>query len=74
MAAGAPFELQPGHTSAIRRIEGAMLSYHADADVNTNPYELGPDRLVDLDMEADFIGKDALRVIPEKGVAHKQVG
>jgi aminomethyltransferase len=33
--------LQPGHTSSIRRIEGGMLSYHADADINTNPFELG---------------------------------
>ena len=51
-----------------------MLSYHADADINTNPYELGFDRLVNLDMEADFIGKAALRRIKEEGVTRKQVG
>jgi glycine cleavage system aminomethyltransferase T len=39
MAAGKPHGLKPGHTSSIRRIEGGMLSYHADADINTNPYE-----------------------------------
>ncbi|PWE30020.1 glycine cleavage system protein T [Maritimibacter sp. 55A14] len=74
MAAGASFGLQPGHTSSIRRIEGGMLSYHADADSSTNPYELGMDRLVNLDMEADFIGKAALRRIQEEGVSRKQVG
>lgn len=74
MAAGAPHGLKPGHTSTIRRIEGGMLSYHADADSSTNPYELGLDRLVDLDMEADFIGKAALRRIRENGVSRKQVG
>ncbi len=74
MAAGKPFGLKPGHTSSIRRIEGGMLSYHADADINTNPYELGFDRLVNLDMDADFIGKAALRRIKEEGVARKQVG
>jgi len=74
MAAGAPFGLKPGHTSSIRRIEGGMLSYHADADINTNPYELGLDRLVKLDMEADFIGKAALRRIRDHGVSRKQVG
>jgi aminomethyltransferase len=74
MAAGAPFGLKPGHTSSIRRIEGGMLSYRADADINTNPYELGLDRLVNLDMEADFIGKAALRRIRENGVSRKQVG
>jgi aminomethyltransferase len=74
MAAGAPFGLKPGHTSSIRRIEGGMLSYHADADINTNPYELGLERLVNLDMEADFIGKAALRRIHDNGVSRKQVG
>ena len=74
MAAGMQHGLKPGHTSSIRRIEGGMLSYHADADITTNPYELGFDRLVDLDMEADFIGKDALRRIKAEGASRKQVG
>ena len=33
MEAGKEHGLQPGHTSSIRRIEGGMLSYHADADI-----------------------------------------
>lgn len=74
MAAGMPFGLKPGHTSSIRRIEGGMLSYHADADITTNPYELGLDRLVDLEMEADFIGKAALRAIKAAGPQRMQVG
>ena len=74
MATGMAFGLKPGHTSSIRRIEGGMLSYHADADIKTNPYELGLDRLVNLDMEADFIGKAALRRIQQEGVTRKQVG
>ena len=74
MAAGEPFGLQPGHTSSIRRIEGGMLSYHADADIHTNPFELGFDRLVSLDTDANFIGKAALRRIHEQGVTRKQVG
>ena len=51
-----------------------MLSYHADADLKTNPYELGLDRLVNLDMDADFIGKKALKAIRDAGVTRKQVG
>ena len=74
MSAGASFGLQPGHTSSIRRIEGGMLSYHADADITTNPYELGMGRLINLDMEADFIGKAALCKIRDEGVFRKQVG
>ncbi|SEO16674.1 aminomethyltransferase [Salinihabitans flavidus] len=74
MAAGLPLGLKPGHTSTIRRIEGGMLSYHADADINTNPYELGLDRLVNPEMTAEFVGKFALRRIRERGVTRKQVG
>ena len=74
MSVGAPLGLQPGHTSSIRRIEGGMLSYHADADINTNPFELGLERLVDLEMETDFIGKAALTRIRDEGVERRQVG
>jgi len=74
MAAGKEFGLCPGHTSTIRRIEAGMLSYHADMDIDTNPFELGLDRLVDLDMEADFIGKAALKRIKAEGIRRKQVG
>lgn len=74
MAAGEPFGLKPGHTSSIRRIEGGMLSYHADADIHTNPYEVGLGRLVHFKMEADYIGKAALRKIKKDGVTRKQVG
>ena len=74
MAAGATHGLKPGHTSSIRRIEGGMLSYHADADIDTNPLELGFDRLVNLDMDAEFIGKAALRKIKQEGPMRKQVG
>ena len=74
MDAGKPFGLRAGHTSTIRRIEGGMLSYQADMDMNTNPFELGLDRLVDLDMEADFIGKAALKRIKAEGIRRKLVG
>ncbi len=74
MAAGQSFGLKPGHTSSIRRIEGGMLSYHADMDIKTNPYELGLDRLVACDAPHDFIGKAALRDIRDKGVTRKQIG
>ncbi len=74
MAAGEPLGLRPGHTSSIRRIEGGMLSYHADADIHTNPFELGLGRLVNLDIEAEFIGKAALQRIKAEGITRQQVG
>ena len=51
-----------------------MLSYWADMDIHTNPFELDLDRFVDLDMEAEFIGKAALRRIKTEGVNRKLVG
>ena len=74
MIAGKDHGLQPGHTSSIRRIEGGMLSYHADADIHTNPFELGFDRLVSLDKDIEFIGKAALKKIKAEGIKRKQVG
>jgi aminomethyltransferase len=74
MDAGKKHGIKPGHTSTIRRIEGGMLSYHADANINTNPFEIGLDRLVSLDSDIDFIGKDALKKIKLNGIKRKQVG
>ena len=74
MKIGGPMGLKPGHTSTIRRIEGGMLSYHADMTINTNPFELGMDKFIDLDNDFDFIGKDALIKIKNDGIERKQVG
>ena len=74
MSAGKDYDLEPGHTSSIRRIEGGMLSYHADADIDTNPFELGLGRLVNLESNINFVGKNALKKIKEKGIKRKQVG
>ena len=74
MEVGKPMGLVPGHTSTIRRIEGGMLSYQADMDYTVNPFELGLGRLVDLEMDADFIGKEALKKIKSEGVKRHQVG
>ena len=74
MDLGTPLGLKPGHTSTIRRVEGAMLSYHADINSNNNPYEVGLGRLVDLDKENDFIGKLALKKIKKNGIVNKQIG
>jgi aminomethyltransferase len=74
MAVGEPIGLKPGHTSSIRRIEGGMLSYHADMDAHTNPLELGLDRLIDLEMPANFIGKSALKQLQQQGISRRQIG
>ncbi|WP_223427574.1 glycine cleavage T C-terminal barrel domain-containing protein [Tateyamaria pelophila] len=74
MDIGVPLGLRPGHTSTTRRIEAGMLSYHADMTLANNPFELGLGRLIDLEMEADFVGKNALKQIKENGVKQRLVG
>lgn len=74
MAVGEPLGLHPGHTSSIRRIEAAMLSYHADMTLENNPFEMGMGRLVDLDMTADFVSKAALIQLKQSEISQRFVG
>ena len=60
--------------NTIRTIEGGLLSYQSDFGREHNPYTIGLDRLVDLDQDIDFIGKEALKKIKKDGVTEKLVG
>ena len=74
MEAGAPHNIRPTGPSDIRRVEAGLLNYGADMTLDNNPYEVGLDRLVELNKDDEFIGRDALRQIKAKGVARKLVG
>ena len=60
--------------NTIRTIEGGILSYGGDFGREHNPYTIGMGRLVDVDQETDFIGKEALKKIKESGLKEKLVG
>ena len=60
--------------NTIRSIEGGILSYGGDFGREHNPFTIGLGRLVNLDQEIDFIGKEALKAIKEKGLTEKLVG
>ena len=74
MEAGAPHNIRPIAPSDIRRVEAGILNYGSDMTIENNPFEVGLDRLVDLDQEADFIGKEALKRIKAEGVKRMLVG
>jgi len=76
LEAGKPHGLAVIGPCHIRRIEGGILAYGADMWLDTNPYEvqMGYEWMVDLDQEADFVGKQALRRIKEAGIRRKLVG
>jgi glycine cleavage system aminomethyltransferase T len=72
--AGERYEITAIGPNHIRRIEGGMLSYGADMTLDTNPFEVGLGWMVNLRQEADFIGKEALRAVKERGVERRLVG
>ena len=72
MEAGKPYDIRPTGPSDIRRVEGGIFNWGADMTYENNPFELGLDRLVDLDVEC--VARDALRAIKERGVTRKIVG
>jgi glycine cleavage system aminomethyltransferase T len=74
MTAGKPYDIAPITPSMIRTVEGGMFSYGADITREDDPFTVGLERLVDLEQEADFIGKTALKQIEKAGVQRRLVG
>jgi glycine cleavage system aminomethyltransferase T len=83
LEAGRPHDLAVIGPCQIRRVEAGILSYGSDIALDNNgysdyrflnPYEAGLGWTVDLDHEADFIGKQALARIAADGVDRLVVG
>ncbi len=74
MAAGRPYNIAAIGPSHIRRMEAGILNYGVDMTLADNPYQVGLGWLVDLDQEANFIGKAALKRIKAEGITRKLVG
>lgn len=72
--AGAPYDIGPGAPNYIERLESGLLSFGADTHPDSSPFEVGLEKMVDLNREDDFIGKQALTRIAEEGPARKLVG
>ncbi len=72
--AGAPHGIGPGAPNYIERVESGLLSYGADTEPDSTPFEVGLDSMIGLDREDDFIGKQALIREAEQGAARKLVG
>jgi len=74
MEAGGPYQIRPTGPSDIRRVEAGILNHGCDMTLENNPFEVGLERLVDMDKEGGFMGKDALRGIRERGVGRRLAG
>jgi aminomethyltransferase len=75
MEAGRPHDIRPIAPCEARRLEAGIFNYQSDIRLENNPFEvMGLERLVDLDKEADYVGKQALLRINADGVSRKLVG
>ena len=74
LEAGKSYNISPGGPSLIRRLEHGIRNYGQDMRIENNPYEVGLGFAVDLDQEADFIGKKALIQIKKQELKQKIVG
>jgi len=76
LEAGKAHELRVIGPCHMRRIEGGILAFGCDIWYDTNPFEvdMGYSWMVDLDQEADFVGKEALARIKAEGAKRKLVG
>ena len=72
--AGKPYGIKATGPSHIRRIEAGILNYQIDMTLDTNPFEVGLGWLVDLDKQADYLGKEALMRAHKEGLKRKMVG
>jgi glycine cleavage system aminomethyltransferase T len=72
--AGAPYGIGPGTPNYVERVESGLVSYGADTDDMSNPFEYGLGKFVDVDQEQDFAGKAALRAIRDAGVTRRFMG
>ena len=73
MEAGAAFGIKPTGPSDIRRIEGAIFNWGADMTYENNAFQMGLERLVDLDSLTDdaSLSIGAYRRIRSEGVAER---
>jgi len=72
LEAGRPHQIRPTGPCDIRRIEGGIFNWGADMTYENNPFELGLDRLVDLDVPC--VARAALNRIAAEGVRRRIAG
>ena len=72
--AGQPHDIGPGNPNWCERIESGLISYGGDTDEHTNPFEVRMGSYVDLDVDDEVIGIQALRNIKAMGPARQSLG
>ena len=74
MEAGAACGVAPGAVNHARRIEAGILSWGVDMTPDETPYDVGLDRLVEMEDTPDFIGRAALTALKDRPRKQTLVG
>ena len=74
MEAGKEFNIVPSCPNQIDRIEAGMISHLGDTTLDENPLELNLPKFYDIDQEAEFVGKQALKKIQQDGIKKQFTG
>jgi glycine cleavage system aminomethyltransferase T len=72
--AGKPWDIGPGAPATPERVESGLVSVGGDTDDDTNPFEVRLGKYVDLGVQDDVVGIQALRKIQAEGVKRHQLG
>jgi glycine cleavage system aminomethyltransferase T len=65
--AGQKYSLRAGAPNLIERIETGLKSYGQDMTIDSNPFEAGLEKYLDLDKEAEYMSRDALARVAKTG-------
>ena len=71
---GKKYNVKPGAPNHAERIEGGLLSYGNDMLISDNPFECGFEKLVHLNSDVEFLGKESLKKIWDNGIKRKLMG
>ena len=71
---GKDLDVRPGCPNLIERIEGGLLSYGNDMNMNDTPFECGLGAFVSFNDDINYLGKRTLLEQKEKGITRSLVG
>lgn len=74
LAVGSDLGLEVTSSSEMRRVEAGILNLGVDLTPDLCPWGAGLGRLIDLERETDFIGKQALRRLAEEPPVRRLTG
>ncbi len=74
MEAGEKYSIGPGAPNSVERVESGLLSWGGDTTPDSNPFEAGMSRYVDVDTPVEYIGKAALQAVASAGAARRLTG